>query len=197
MKNKLFTSSYIPTLERKNKIESDNHIWHSYLTFTFDIYIWHLHLTVTSDICIWHLYLTVTFDIYIWHLSLTFISDLDIWHLYLTFAFDSYVWHLSLTFISDISIWHLCLACGSIHFPRLFSKQSWKMYWIHISRLFSKQSWKMYWSEIIEDSCEKLSNSIHLYGKFQKTAARIGDTDPNWRLRSSPIVENKMCIFLM
>ena len=54
-------------------------------------------------------------------LYLTFMFDIYIWHLYLTITFDIYIWHLSLTFISDISIWHLCLACGSIHFPRLFS----------------------------------------------------------------------------
>ena len=61
-----------PPWREKNKIESDNYIWHLYLTVTFDIHIWHL-------------YLTVTFGIYIWHLSLTFISDISIWHLYLTF----------------------------------------------------------------------------------------------------------------
>ena len=86
---KLFTSSYIPTLEIKNKIESDNYIWHLYLTVTFDIHNWHL-------------YLTVTFGIYIWHLSLTFISDISIWHLYLTFIFDVYIWPFYLTFMSGM-----------------------------------------------------------------------------------------------
>ena len=102
----------------------------------------HAYLTSIVDIYTLHSYLTFISDIYILHLS-----GIHLWRLYLTFISDVYIWYcnLYLTFISDIYIWHLYLACGSIHFPRLFSKQSWKMYWIHISRLFSKQSWKMDW----------------------------------------------------
>ena len=83
-KFKLFTSSYIPSMER---------IWHLYLTFISDIYLWHSYQTFMFDIYIWHLYLTITFDIYIWHLSLTLKSDISIWHLYLTFISDNYIWH--------------------------------------------------------------------------------------------------------
>ena len=137
---------------------SDNYIWHLYLTFIFDIHIW--HLTFISDIYIWHLHLTLISNIatYLWHLYLAFIFDVYIWHLYLTFIFDiaTYIWHFYLTFIYDIYIWHLYLACGSIHFPRLFSKQS----------------WKMDWRKSIEDLCEKCSTSRDLCIRFQKTAAR-------------------------
>ena len=160
-KYKLFTSSYIPTLERKNKIESDNYIWHLYLTVTFDIHNWHL-------------YLTVTFGIYIWHLSLTFISDISIWHLYLTFLFDIYIWHFYLTFTSELSIWHWCLACGSIHFPRLCSKQSWKMYWIHISRLFSKKQWKMYWI------AKPFVLPLQFFKKLERNSPHLSDTGGSW-----------------
>ena len=151
---KLFTSSYIPTLERKNNIESDK-------------YIWHLHLTVTFDIHNWHLYLTVTFGIYIWHLALTFISDISIWHLCLTFLFYIHIWHLSLTFTSDISIWNLCLACGSIHFPRLFSKQSWKMYWI--AKPF-----------VLPLHYFSLRKTIHFFKKLERNSPQLWRTGGSW-----------------
>ena len=73
---------------------------------------------------------------------------------------------------------------------------TWNMYWIHISLLFSKKSWNMYWSEFIEDLYEKVSTSLVLYIQNRKTAARTPDSQPHWRLPSSPIVE-KNVHFLM
>ena len=127
---------------------------------------------------------TCIFDIYSWHLS-----GIHLWRLYLTFISDIYIWYcnLYLTFISDIYIWHLYLACGSIHFPRLFSKQSWKMYWIHISRLFSKQSWKMYWIakpfilplQIFQQSSFIWENSKN-----------CSENRRNWAILAAPVVAN-------
>jgi hypothetical protein len=50
--SKLFTPSYIPTMERETQL---------YLAITFDMYIWHVSLTFISDISIWHLYLACGF----------------------------------------------------------------------------------------------------------------------------------------
>ena len=139
-------------------------------------------MTLISNIAtdLWHLYLAVIFDVYIWHLYLTFIFDIA-----------TYIWHFYLTFIYDIYIWHLYLACGSIHFPRLFSKQSWKMYWIHISRLFSKQSWKMYWIAKPLYLPLQIFWEVKMKTLFQKTAARTTASEQYWRLLTSPIVEKK------
>ena len=154
------------------------------LTIISDIYIWQLHLTFITDIYIWQLHLAFISDIYLWRLYLTFLFDIYIWHFYLAF-----IWHLSLTFTSDISSWHLCLACGSMHFPRLFSKQSWKMHWIHISRLFSEQSWKMYWIAklfVLPLHFVFITKNNTL---VQKTRTKLAATDQYWRLSSTPIVK--------
>ena len=47
----------------------------------------------------------------------------------------------------------------------------------------------------IEDLCEKNSTRLHFGKEFQKTAARIRDTEEDWRLPSSPIVEEKKLWF--
>ena len=167
-RSKLFTSSYIPTLERKTKLNltiiSDIYIWQLHLAFITDIYIWQLHLAFISDSYLWRLYLTFLFDIYIWHFYLTFISDIYLWRSYLTFTFDIYIWH---------------------------------MYWIHFSRYVQFITWNMYWSKLIEDLWAKFSTHKVFGNEFQKTRTKLAASEGDWRLPSSPIVEKKMCNFLM
>ena len=43
----------------------------------------------------------------------------------------------------------------------------------------------------------KFSNSLHLYEKIQKTAARIAASEADWRLQPSPIVRKKHVHFPM
>ena len=72
------------------------------------------------------------------------------------------------------------------------------MYWIHISRLFSKQSWNMYWRKSIEDLYEKCSTNRVFRIQFQKTAARtlFLKTAIGIGGRAARMLLHALCVFL-
>ena len=170
---------------------------HAYLTSIVDIYSLHSYLTFISDIYILHLYLTFISNIatYLWHLYLAFIFDVYIWHLYLTFVFEiaTYIWHFYLALIYDIYIWHVV--------PYIFhdcfqnSREKCIEYIFHDCFQNSREKWigspnPLFYRCI----CFRLYKTMHL---TKKNRTKLAESERHWRLPSSPIVENKTCIFLM
>ena len=142
-----------PPWREKNKIESDNYIWHLYLTVAFDIHNWHL-------------YLTVTFGIYIWHLSLTFISDISIWHLYLTFLFDIYVWHV-VPYIFHDCVQNSREKCIECIFHYCFQKSS--------EKCIGSPNPLFY-----RCKCFSLRKTIHFFKKLERNSPHLRPTGGSW-----------------
>ena len=180
----LFTSSYIPTLERKKQ----NWIWQLYLTSISDSYIWHPYLTFISDSYIWHLYLTFIFDVYIWHFYLTFISDISIWHLYLTFIFDVYIWHFYLTFMSGMWFHTFSTTVFKTVVKKVLNTYFTTVFKTAVKNALERQT--LYFTVAFVFITK--NNTL-----LQKTRTKLAASDPCWRLLTSPIVETNMCIFLM
>ena len=71
-----------------------------------------------------------------------------------------------------------------------------KTCWIHVSGLFSKQSRKMDWIAkpfVLPLRILFITKNNTL---FQKTRTKLAASERHWRLRSSPIVENKTVVSL-